>query len=727
MGAALHPAGRHFFPMSSRSSLVLIWFGLLSLLSAFLLFQVQPIISKFILPWFGGSPGVWTTCMLFFQLVLFGGYAYAHLLTKLPHAWQGILHGILVLTAAALLPITPAESWKPAGDEEPMLRILLLLAATVGLPYFILSSTSPLVQVWFTRATGGGSPWRLYALSNVGSLAALLSYPFFFEVRWDVTGQTNMWSAAFVLFALLSAWMAWRDRQLSAGAEMPPPSTAADTETTPPDAAAPTLLQRISWLLLPALASVLLLATTNHVCQDVAVIPFLWVVPLSLYLITFIICFEHERWYQPAWWALAAAFMVFAAAVYGGMDFDSDSTNALPFGWTWGQILPGGLTYKLELFICFAAMFLGVMVCHGELTRAKPAPRHLTSFYLTMSAGGALGGLLVSLVAPRFFNDYREWPLGLLTVFVLAAGVWIRQLLARRGALGVLSASAAFCLLCGGLWGIQHWSPEREPRIEQIRNFYGVISVAEEEDYETGDTVRQLYHGGIMHGMQRMALHERNVPYSYYGEYTGSGMALARAQSREQASVGVVGMGTASALCYGKKNHRWRFYEINPEIVRFAKTHFTYIPDFIERGGLYEEVIGDGRLALEREPSQGFDVLLLDAFSGDSVPMHLLTLEAFQIYDRHLKEDGIIVVNCTNRYILLASVIEKIAQELGFETTRIGTDWDGYHEITDYVLVTRDQAFIRAHPPSSPWEQEKLEVSLWTDQRHNLFEILEKD
>lgn len=711
------------------SSTVLLLFGALSLLSAFLLFQVQPLISKFILPWFGGSPGVWTTCMLFFQVVLFAGYSYAHFLTRLPLRWQGSIHAVLLLAAALLLPITPGADWKPSGDEDPALRILQLLLATVGLPYFILSSTSPLVQVWFTRATAGGSPWRLYALSNAGSLAALLSYPFFFEVRWDVVEQTGMWSAAFVGFAALSLYIVWRDRHRT----VPAPALASQDEAAQEIPVSQMddrvrWWQRPLWVLLPALASVLLLATTNHVCQDVAVIPFLWVVPLSLYLITFIICFEHERWYRPALWALPAMLLLLIAAIYPGTDWSAQPTLALPFGLSFQVPFAFEITYKIELVLCFGAMFLGVMVCHGELTRIKPAPKHLTEFYLMMSAGGAMGGLMVSLVAPRVFDWYREWPLGLTIVFAVAALVMMRQLWRLRWPLLGKGLTMAMLLLSAlGGWLFQNWSPQLEERIERVRNFYGVVSVEEGYDYEYDMAYRSLYHGGIMHGMQNLGEGERRTPVSYYGSHTGSGMALTKAQATPNARVGVVGMGTATAVCYGEKGHTWRFYEINPAVVKMAREHFTYIDDFIARGGIYEEVVGDGRLALEREESQQFDVLLLDAFSGDSVPVHLLTREAFQIYARHMKPDGIIVVNCTNRYISLASVIYKIAADLGFGTTRIGTDSDGDNEITDYVLVTRDRAFLNAHPPSSPFEEVLLDVSLWTDRRHNLFEILEKE
>ncbi len=388
----------------------------LCLLGAFLLFQVQPVISKFILPWFGGSPGVWTTCMLFFQVVLFAGYAYAHLLTRLPRRWQLIVHAVFVLAAAASLPIAPGEKWKPVGGDEPTGRILQLLLANVALPYFVLSSTSPLVQVWFSRGCGGRAPWRLYALSNLGSLAALLTYPFYFEVRWDVVQQTWMWSGAFVVFALLcllAAWLDWRGHHAAVSAGSAPDPKAS---SVPP----PAWWRWVLWLLLPAVASVLLLAATNHLCQDVAVIPFLWVVPLSLYLLTFIICFEHERWYVPWLWAPLALLFLFAverptdvSSIASSMATDVTKafhvvTGQAPYTDTisW-DIIPD---FRWEIGLVCSAMFLGCMVCHGELTRLKPDPSRLTEFYLMMSAGGALGGLFVSQVAPRVFHTYLEWP-----------------------------------------------------------------------------------------------------------------------------------------------------------------------------------------------------------------------------------------------------------------------------------------------------------------------------
>ncbi|MCB1224284.1 MAG: fused MFS/spermidine synthase [Verrucomicrobiales bacterium] len=686
---------------ASSTKLTLVTLCLLSLLSAFLLFQVQPVISKFILPWFGGSPGVWTTCMLFFQTVLFAGYAYAHALTRLPLRWQALVHGLLVLAACVLLPISPAETWKPEGTEDPALRILLLLLATVGLPYFMLSSTSPLVQVWFTRAVPGGRPWRLYALSNVGSLAALLTYPFFFEVRWDVRQQTWGWSVGFVLFALLTVLVLWRDRQ-GADSALSPADEVVEKE-------APSWGRRLAWLLLPALGSVLLLAGTNHVCQDVAVIPFLWVVPLSLYLLTFILCFESDRIYQPALAAVLAVAAALAAVFYP----------------EWKEADMG---FRMELAVSFGAVFFGCMLCHGELVRLKPAASRLTEFYLVMSAGGALGGLLVSQLATRLFDRYLEWPLALMALLLLAV------LVAARPAFGLKSTQArwavpvALLALGGyGVWRMALQALEDDERIVRARNFYGAISVYEGYDDATEQPYRYLYYGGIIHGLQNLGDGYRTEPVSYYGRHTGIGRALRTLEGKTDARVGVIGMGTASAVVYGQSGQHWTFYEINPQIYEVAREYFTYLDDFEARGGELEVVMGDARLALERAPSQQFDVLLLDAFSGDSVPVHLLTREAFEIYQRHMKPGGIIVVHCTNRYLALASVALKAAQSLGYHTTRIGTDEDGDHEITDYVLLTHDEAFLQANPPESPFAEIELDVPEWTDRRHNLFEILEKE
>lgn len=711
-------------PAASRLATTLLLCSL-SLLSAFLLFQVQPVISKFILPWFGGSPGVWTTCMLFFQVVLFLGYAYAHGLTRLPLRWQWIIHGMLALVALCVLPMSPSPDWKPTGTEDPTLRILQLLLATVALPYFVLSSTSPLTQVWFTRAVPGGHPWRLYALSNFGSLAALLSYPFLIEPKWNVIQQTLIWSGAFVLFVLLTLGCVWRDRRSSAAATES--ATSWDSVTSVP----PHWWQRLLWVLLPATASLMLLATTNHVCQDVAVIPFLWVIPLSLYLITFIICFEHERWYQPVLWALPAMVAVFVAIGFMGIEDETLDKNAtlkaigayLELGDP-SDFVKG---YRGQLLVCFAAMFFACMVCHGELTRLKPAPRHLTEFYLLMSAGGAVGGLFVSLLAPQLFTSYMEWPIVLLIVFVLAAAVLLRSAWRlRQRWLRLPLATLAVAALVAGEKFMMDWGFVEEPRIERVRNFYGAVSVEDDWFDEAGAYYRRFHHGGIIHGVQLQSPEGRLTPLSYYGNDTGIGRALLSLTGRSDARVGVVGMGTATTAAYGEKGQTYRFYDINPDIVRIAKNQFTFVSDLEARGGKVDIVLGDARLSMEREAPQNFDVLLLDAFSGDSVPVHLLTLEAFKIYQRHMKPDGIIVVHVSNRYLVLPPVVEKVAKAVGMKTARYVSEADGDLEFTDYMVVTNNEAFLAANPEEIEGYEIEWEARLWTDQDHNLFEILDK-
>lgn len=771
--------------------------SLLSLLSAFLLFQVQPVISKFILPWFGGSPGVWTTCMLFFQVVLFAGYAYAHALTRLRPRTQFIVHSVLVFGALICLPIAPGDGWKPAGDEDPVGRILLLLLGTVGLPYFVLSSTSPLTQVWFTRALPEKSPWRLYALSNLGSLAALLSYPFFIEPRWDVMQQTQFWSFGFVVFGALSIRMAWRTAPVEMQA-----LEKADAAADP----APRWWQRLLWVLLPAVASAILLATTNHVCQDVAVIPFMWVAPLSLYLITFIICFEHQRWYVRGLWSVLALGIIFVTLAEKKIDFD---------------VTPN---YIAEIVWCFGAMFLTCLICHGELARLKPAASRLTEFYLLMSAGGAVGGLLVSLVAPRVFVTYLEWPLGLIIAFGIAAlalmasllhggwrslclrllvfagvfvslhfllkqvpdkistqwlswlpvlsqgyhSLWSDLCQALKGewhdtpelieaaydisswktvaSLGAIVGGFAALLwrikskrlhliCCApvlwisgiGIWHLCHWSLNVDKRLERVRNFYGAVNVDEDWDNGLENTYRTLTHGGIVHGMQNLGADYRDVPVTYYGRESGIGRSLLTLTDKPEARVGIVGMGAGTTACYARKGQKWRFYEINPEIPRLARKHFTYLSDAETRGASMQTIIGDARLMLEREEDQQFDVMLLDAFSGDAIPVHLLTQEAFAIYRRHMKPDGIIVVHVTNSYLALAPVVEKLAADIGWKITRIMTEEEGDLDSTDYVMVTLNEAFLKATPAEEPEDPEPKNVPLWTDKRHDLFQILMMD
>ncbi len=1093
-------------------------YALTIFLSAFLLFQVQPLMSKCILPWFGGTPAVWTTAMLFFQVLLLGGYAYAHVVaTKLSPRRQMLVHLAVLAAAMLLLPILPSDRWKPSAEGSPTWQILLLLGVCVGLPYFVLATTSPLMQAWFARTHPGRSPYRLYALSNVGSLLALLSFPFVFEPSLDLRTQGLLWSLAFALVAVLTGYCAVRARAEDAtGEAMPEP--AADLPTLPAeDDAAPGWGRRLMWLALPACGSTMFLAVTNQMCLDVAVVPFFWVLPLSLYLLSFIICFDNERWYfRPVWWALmAGGVLAMLWLLRAGVDADVTIRQILAWlglgAWldkagdpavVWTQILG----YSLGLFAC-------CMVCHGELVRLKPRPKHLTSFYLMVSAGGALGGIFVSLLAPHVFRTYIEfhiglwatcalalaafwidkkphlrWPVpwyaalgvaayfliaGLILIFgpfdwltlggkarlpmhevlaiwagagvliaglamigpkrwwwlgaagcflLLAAllylvpsnvkpeafdaidlvklGLWVacalavvaawlerkphrrwrtpyyavlgaatyvlveativihgptpfpwltlggepvtaRALLSLWAILGLfiaggwaffersgprllwwlagacyvalhaalfllypvkpppaesLAFSAGLWLVCGlaiaavwldktprgewparwygaagaavyhlafgavfiltiallpinvgdrpvsveglvWLWGslgllvaaawvlfelrgawrgwwlgavacfilldaalsaellgtpswlarpaapiradhllivwllcglvaLAYWQRRwlwalclpafvaallhvgadlHEQATDRLtsyvslsRNFYGVLKVVEYRKDEPEHHQLYLSHGRINHGAQLQSDEGRRQAITYFGEDSGIGMALLHHPRKpEGLRVAVLGLGTGTIAAYGQRGDVYRFYEINPSVIKLSgrqgtdctKPVFTYLTD---SEADCRVILGDGRLSLERHAeSQQYDVLAMDAFSSDAVPVHLLTAEAFKIYKHHIKPDGIIAVNVTNRFVDLRPVVRAQANELGMKCVHITCHSDPAREVyyCAWMLVTANDDFL-SHPallagrtPDTAADKEQAPI-LWTDDYSNLFRIL---
>jgi hypothetical protein len=695
------------------------------LLSAFLLFQVQPLISKFILPWFGGCPAVWTTCMLFFQIILFAGYSYAHLAgSRLTLRGQAIVQIVLLAVAVALLPIIPSASWKPTGSDAPTWRILMLLAATVGLPYFVLSTTSPLLQVWFSRSYPGRSPYRLYALSNFGSLAALLSYPFVFEPAFDLNRQSWLWSGAFAVYAIVcggSAVWLWRcGKRLPAATESGPSGDANAA------AVGVSWVRRALWVFLPACASLMLLATTNHVCQDVAVVPFLWVVPLALYLLSFIICFDHQRWYVRGFWAILAVVAIITVGGTGNILAGLDRIIEVLGIRSQSDI---SLDYVQELVLYFSAMFFICMVCHGELVKLRPDPRHLTEYYLCISAGGALGGVFVSLVAPVIFTTFFEWKLGLVLSYIVAMVAVI--ITVRRYAVVLFSTSAVgvagLVLLC-----YFQSSGESQLVVQRARNFYGVVSVLEYHR-DKPDHQYSMRHGAIKHGEQNVAPNDpekRRIPLTYYGYTSGVGRAMEYLQKERPAMrVGVVGLGVGTMAGYARPNDDYRIYEINPIVSRFSDEgeYFTYLTDARRRGAKVEVILGDGRLSLERESPQQFDLLVLDAFSGDSIPAHLLTREAMEIYRKHMAPGGVIAVHITNSYLYLAPVVRGLAKEARLGATRIYTARDNDQDLlrNDWMLLTEDEKLLAAFPAEPPKdEKDDFEIPLWTDHYNNLFKIL---
>jgi len=682
-------------------SVAILPYAITIFLSAFLLFLVQPIIAKQILPWFGGASAVWTTCLVFFQSALLAGYTYADASTRLGARRQALLHlGLLVLSLATL-PILAADSWKPQGDEAPIARILLLLTVTIGLPYFLLSTTTPLVQAWYWRRFSSVVPYRLFALSNFASLLALLGFPVLLEPWFDLRQMGLAWSALYAAFVALCGFIAWRTFVAAGedgGAAAHVPASVSQAEATP--GAAPGFAQQAWWLALAAMGSVMLLAVTNHVTQNIASVPFLWVVPLSLYLVTFILCFDHPRWYVRPLFIGAALLLVPAMA--------------------W-QIASLNLHAAVPLY--FAGLFVACMVCHGELARAKPAPAHLTRFYLMLSLGGATGAVLVALIAPTWLPGYFELNIAL----VLLALLLVRQLEGRWvwAGLAAALATAVFAVNAAVDYGVGRRVMERD--------FYGVVRTHDREF--GGVRYRSLLHGAIMHGGQLLDEPYRRQPADYFGPTSGYGRLFTALNEVRPGprKVGIIGLGAGVAAAYGRAGDEMVFYEISPKVVDIQRREFSFLRDSLAK---MDVVVGDGRLSLEaelkRNGPRGYDVLGIDAFSGDSVPMHLITREAMALYVQHLAADGVIVFQATNRYVDLAPVIQRLAAEQGLHARLIsdvppsGRGVEYWYSATDQILVTRDATLLEDLRilEASQRIAERFDLPTFTDAQHNLFRIL---
>jgi hypothetical protein len=669
-------------------------FAFTILLSAFLLFLVQPIIAKQILPWFGGTSAVWTTCLVFFQVLLLAGYAYSHLLTRrLSPRAQTNVHAALLAASLAFLPIVPREFLKPAGEGDAALRIIVLLAATVGLPYFLLSTTGPLLQKWVAHRFPAKSVYRLFALSNFGSLIGLLAFPFAIEPFASSLVQSYAWSAGYALFALACAAAAWRAR--TRAAEL----VAVDAPADPPPRAADYAL----WIALAALGSIILLAATSHMTQNIASVPFLWVLPLTLYLASFVVAFEGRGgrgWYDRRWWMFPTLAVLVAMA--------------------WGLSANRGvLDISVAIPLYSVGVFLACVLCHGELAQRKPAPRYLTQFYLTVSAGGALGGLFVGLVAPRIFSAYYELPL---TLAVLAAlAIWL--------AWGVqaLIGPALIASIATSYYGLSYRQFLQDDVQLMQRNFYGMLRVRAQG---SGDLeVRRLLHGVILHGEQFVRGPHHLEPGTYYARTSGVGVAIESKQQRGPVRLGVVGLGVGTLAAYGRPGDVVRFYELDPDVLALARTRFDYLSASQAR---LEFALGDARLSMERElkdnRAQRYDVLAIDAFSSDSIPVHLITREAIEMYAREIAPDGIIAVHISNRFLDLKPVLANIGAATGLAVRLVSdapSDESGASS-TDWVLIARDERVFDAPPLADRVEEldPHPEFSLWTDQFNNLLDVL---
>ncbi len=703
-------AGRSIPPVSSAPETAVFrtwWLYAVTLFaSAFLLFQVQPLVGRYLLPVFGGTPTVWTVCMLFFQAMLLAGYAYAHWsASRLTPRAQVLCHLLVIGLGAWAVPLVPEVAWEPSIDESPVAGILGILAVTVGPPYFALAASAPLLQSWFGCAVSGESPYRLYAVSNAGSLLALLSYPFVVEPLWPLATQGLNWSWGYGLFALLvlvsgARFLGRKPTTPAPGA--PDEGGAASTSGPVPRSV------RWLWLALPACAVALFMATTHQLCQDVAVVPFLWVLPLGIYLLSFVLTFGRRSRYERSLFLPVTALFVVWVCWLLYLESGSDLVEAIT-------------AYSLTLFCC-------CMICHGELVRLRPPTDRLTEFYLTLAAGGVVGGLLVALVAPIVFPAYLEYQVAL-----VALGGLIAWILAREDAPSWTRGVATFLVVLSAylLWQGREQFADYDTA---ERNFYGVLRTGTKFDLDVGDHKRSLYHGGINHGFQYLSEQLSREPVSYYGRESGVGLAVRRHRASQPRRIGVVGLGVGVVAAYGKEGDLVRFYEINPAVERIARAHFRYLEESPAR---VEVVLGDARKSLERELAErpaghAYDVLVLDAFSGDALPTHLLTREAFALYLEHLKPDGLLVAHISNRHFNLEPVIDGHARHFGRDSVLIETDDDDEVGLyaASWTVLTGNQVWL-AHPDvvaavgkgsGDGWETRRFRP--WTDDYASLFPLL---
>jgi hypothetical protein len=675
---------------------VALWGGTI-FLSAFLLFQVQPLLTKVILPWFGGGAGVWLAALVFFQITYLLGNLYAYWLIHHPSSrWSTKIHVGLLALSFLSLPILPGVTWKPYGPENPSLRIFALLTATIGLPFLLLSATSSLLQAWYVQGRPGNWPYRFYALSNAGSLLALLSYPVLVEPHSTTRHQALAWSYAYGLFAAGCAWIAFRKRR---------------TLSAPNDSDAhhaPNWKQLLFWAALAADASALLLAATNHISQDIAAVPLLWIVPLSLYLLSLILCFENGRWYRRSF------FLRLLAVALAGMTYSlaPEFANAGP---------------SLQIPLFCIGLFVCCMVCHGELARLKPDPRHLASFYLMIALGGAFGGIFVGVIAPRIFHDFYELPIALAGCAIVALVCLTpadSRLAATRSRRVLFFGNAA--IIAVGFAFLPYLTAPRHRMSTTARNFYGVLRVQDDPATANQPARRDLLNGTIVHGIEILEPGRRSEATTYYGAESGAAFALNEVHRRGSISVGIIGLGAGTLATFGKPGDHFTFYEINPLVIRAADSEF----DFLRDSRAHIDIVpGDARLSLERQPSQNFDLLLADAFSGDAIPVHLLTRESFQLYFHHLKPDGLLAIHISNKFLDLKPVVEAAAQSFGAKTRAITNVAD---EKNDIYTATWVLLYPSGMPSSGAdddtalphWSRSNVVVRPWTDDYSSLFKLL---
>lgn len=682
------------------------------LVGAFLLFQVELVMGKFLLPRFGGGPSVWSTSLLVFQLLLLAGYGYAAFVCSVfrPRT-QAIIHLSLLAGSGLLMALLPSpvragSHWMPMSTGNPVWQITVLLVTAVGIQCVLLSATSPLLQSWFSRQHHS-SPYRLYALSNLGSMLGLLTYPSVVERALSLSAQAWVWDFGYVLFLLMAARCAFIHMGQSVALELEPKQKPAK-RTQLQDS--PESQPRILWLALAACSCTMLLATTNLISEQVGPVPLLWVVPLSLYLLSFVICFDHHRWYRRE--VFGPLYLVLALVAL--------------------RTLPSYSTVKLmPLVVIFCSALMAVcMVCHGELARLKPPTEHLTSFYLMVSTGGALGSAAVVLLAPRIFDRFWEFQIALLGCgFLLAVTLvrdrssWVYKI--RHGTALLLASGVVF--LASALYfttELIEWEDQGEIVVARTRNFFGIKTVLKEPGS------MEMLHGHTLHGMQKTDPEKQNDPTTYYTRESGIGLLLdhyPRPAGQSELRVGVVGMGAGTLAAYGRAGDYFRFYEIDPSIPTFslgAHPPFTFVQ---ASQAHIDIVIGDARIEMQEEVSRGefqnFDILAVDAFSGDSIPVHLLTREAMELYLRHLRSpQSVVAFHVSSNSLDLRPVVEGLARFYHLASVEVDTR-DSYQPV--WILLSRQPTVFGLPALSSAAHPVEITrpMRLWTDDYSNLYQL----
>jgi hypothetical protein len=743
-----HPSVVADPPSASRNRLVLVVYTAAIFVSALLLFSVQPLFTKMVLPRLGGSPAVWSVAMVFFQSLLLAGYAYAHYLMRLNNRMISVaVHLTLLVIAFLTLPLSIAGGWGEPPTSGYALWLLGLFAVSIGLPFFALAANNPLLQAWFVRTghPNGPDPYFLYASSNIGSFLALLSYPVLLEPIFTLRTQNLIWTGGYVVLIVLIA---------ACGVLLlrSPKSAAVDTLAKDSDAAAPAWSLRARWIFLAAVPSGLLIAVTAHISTDVAAAPLLWVLPLSLYLLTWVLVFQ-SRPLLPHKWML----MLQPAAIAGVIVL-------LAVGGEQNLLLTLG-GHQL----CF---FVIAMACHGELARTRPAAKHLTGFYVALSFGGMLGGLFAGLIAPNVFSWVAEypilvvlaalcrppgderfprwsrwyWPILLAVAVALIApafgnGEVLNWLQEQR--VYVVGAVASAGMLLALVLNAARWKlaalatlalvlvrvyPADDGRVETVRSFFGVhkIVVTPHGQYHV------LMHGTTIHGAEKFQNDDgspipgRPEPITYYHRDGGIGQAITAIRERKGAPlrVAVIGLGAGTLTCASEPGETWKFFEIDQSMVDTARDprYFTYVrscePDL-------KPVIGDARLTFAREPDGLYDLIIVDAYSSDAIPIHLATEEAMKIYKDKLAPQGAVLMHVSNRHLELSSVVVGIAEANDLKSWVYSEDSGRDSEYifsTSVVVSAREEADIGKLASSDQWTETEAdeEQRVWTDDYSNV-------